>query len=166
PDGNIVSTIRQENSYERAVGPNGRSGGQWAIWEALFGPTDSDGYASPIWDRVTGAIDHDVAEYWREHSDLNHYLQENWARIGSDLRGKLHVAVGDMDTYYLNDAVQLMETAVDALDDPPPSATFEYGRGKPHCWIGSSPWRPGEDLTNAEFVRIVDGYLKARGRSW
>jgi len=166
PDGNVTSTIRQENNYERAVGPNGRSGGQWAIWEALFSPVGRDGYAAPIWDRVTGEIDREVSSYWQENWDLTSYLQKNWTTVGSDLTGKLHVAVGDMDSYYLNNAVELMEEALNGLSDPHPDATFEYGRKKPHCWIGSSPWRPGEDLNNTEFLRVVDGYLKGRGGSW
>lgn len=166
PDGTIVSTIRQEVSYERAVGPNGRSGGQWAIWEALFSPVGTDGYAQPIWDRVTGEIDHEVAQYWLENWDLTHHLVSNWSALGPDLAGKIHVAVGDMDSYYLNNAVELMEEAMEGLTDPAPQASFEYGRRKPHCWIGASPWRPGEDLTGAEFVRVLDEYLKARGGRW
>jgi hypothetical protein len=71
-----------------------------------------------------------------------------------------------MDSYYLNNAVELMQDALEGLTDPRADATFEYGRKKPHCWIGSSPWRQGEDLTNAEFIRIADGYLKGRGGSW
>jgi len=166
PDGAVVSTIRQEMYYETAVGPDGRSGGQWAIWEALFSPVGSNGYAKPIWDRVSGAIDPDVAAYWRDRWDLTHHLTRNWSTIGSSLTGKLHVTVGDMDSYYLNNAVELMEEALSGLTDPPPEATFEYGRKKPHCWIGSSPWRPGEDLSSAEFVRVVDQYLKENGRAW
>lgn len=166
PDGTVISTIRQEMSYERAVGPNGRSGGQWAIWEALFSPVGSDGYAAPIWDRVTGEIDPEVAEYWRENWDLNHHLGENWSSVGSDLAGKLHVAVGDMDSYYLNNAVEIMEEAMAGLSDPAPRASFEYGRKKPHCWIGYSPWRPGEDLNSAEFVRVVNDYFRAIGGRW
>ena len=166
PDGAIISTIRQEVGYERAIGPDGRSGGQWAIWEALFSPVGSNGFAMPIWDRVTGEIDHEVAEYWRENWDLTHYLENNWATVGDDLVGKIHVAVGDMDSYYLNNAVEIMEAAMGELTGPAPQASFEYGRRKPHCWIGESPWRPGEDLNNAEFVRVVDGYLRARGERW
>jgi hypothetical protein len=166
PDGNVTSTIRQESSYERAVGPNGRSGGQWAIWEALFSPVGADGYAAPIWDRVTGEIDRDVAEYWRENWDLTHYLTQNWPRVGRSLEGKIHIATGDMDSYYLNNAVELMEQALEGLSDPAPDATIEYGRRKPHCWIGTSPWRPGEDLTNAEFVQVVANYLRGRGGNW
>ncbi len=166
PDGNISSTIRQEYGYERAVGPNGRSGGQWAIWEALFSPVGEDGYPAPIWDRVTGEINRDIAEYWRENWDLTHHLTENWTTVGESLAGKIHVATGDMDSYYLNNAVELMEEAMGELSDPPPEASFEYGRRRPHCWTGSSPWRPGEDLTNSEFVRVVAEYWRARGGRW
>jgi hypothetical protein len=166
PDGNVTSTIRQEMYYELAVAPDGRSGGQWAIWEALFSPVGPDGYAAPIWDRVTGEIDHQVAEYWRENWDLTHHLVANWATIGPDLAGKLHITMGDMDSYYLNNAVELMEEALKGLSNPDPATSFEYGRRKPHCWIGSSPWRPGEDLNNLEFVRVVDQYLRGRGGRW
>lgn len=166
PDGTVVTTIRQEMGYERAVGPNGRSGGQWAIWEALFSPVGDDGFASPIWDRVSGEIDHDVAEYWRENWDLTHHLTTNWESLGPRLAGKLHIAVGDMDSYYLNNAVERMEMAMAELSNPTPDIEFEYGRKKPHCWIGYSREHPGEDLSNAEFVRIVAAYLRARGRSW
>jgi hypothetical protein len=166
PDGTVVSTIRQEMSYERAVGPNGRSGGQWAIWEALFSPLGEDGYAAPIWDRVTGEIDHQVADYWKENWDLNQHLQKNWTRVGQALRGKLHIAVGDMDSYYLNNAVELMEESMKGLTDPPPEATFEYGRKKPHCWIGYSPWREGEDLSGTEFIRVLDEYWRKGGHIW
>jgi hypothetical protein len=165
-NGAVVSTIRQEMYYERAVGPNGRSGGQWAIWEALFSPVGPDGYAAPIWDRVTGAIDHDVAAYWLDNWDLTHHLVTNWNRIGPSLAGKLHVTVGDMDSYYLNNAVELMEQALAGLDNPSPRVSFEYGRERPHCWTGSSPWRQGEDLSSTEFIRVVDEYLRERGGSW
>ncbi len=166
PDGTIVSTIRQEMGYERAIGPNGRSGGQWAIWEALFSPVGPDGYAAPIWDRVTGEIDHEVAEYWRDKWDLNQHLLNNWSATGTSLSGKLHITVGDMDSYYLNNAVELMEESLRGLTDPSPEASFEYGRKKPHCWIGYSPWRPGEDLSSSEFVQVVDRYLRDRGVTW
>jgi hypothetical protein len=166
PDGTVVSTIRQEMGYERAVGPNGRSGGQWAIWEALFSPVGDDGFAQPIWDRVTGEIDRDVAEYWRENWDLTHHLTTNWETLGPRLAGKLHIAVGDMDSYYLNNAVERMEAAMAELSNPTPDIEFEYGRKKPHCWIGYSRERPGEDLSNAEFVQIVADYLEGRGGRW
>ncbi len=159
-DGNITSTMRMENLFEHVVGPDSRSGGQWAIWEATFGPVGPNGFPWPIWDHVTGDIDHEVAEYWREHFDLNHYLQQNWSSIGPSLRGKIHVAVGDMDTYYLEQAVYLLEEFLESAD-PPAEAEFQYGRKKPHCWTGYSPdrQRRGEDMTNQEFLQIIADHI-------
>ena len=76
----------------------------------FFGPNaGEDGYPDPIWDKDTGVIDTEVAEYWRENYDLTHILDRDWRRLWPKLRGKLHVFVGDMDTYYLNNAVYLFE---------------------------------------------------------
>ncbi|MGD2152242.1 MAG: alpha/beta hydrolase-fold protein [Gemmatimonadales bacterium] len=159
-DGSVVMTMRQENGYELAVGPNGRSGGQWAIWEALYSPVGADGYPQRIWDPVTGTIDHRVAEYWREHYDLHEILRRNWPTLGPKLTGKLHFAVGDMDSFYLNNGVHRLEEFLSAVDDPAADASFEYGPRKPHCWIGYSPSGSGADMTNVEFMEVVDEYLK------
>ena len=165
PDGNITSTVRMENSMELARGPNSRSGGQWAIWEAVFGPVGDDGYPAPIWDPVTGEIHREVAEHWRKNFDLHRYLRDQWPEIGKSLRGKLHVATGDMDTYYLEEAVFLLQDFLDRVDNPPADASFEYGWRKPHCWIGYSPSGSGNDLTNSEFVQVVAQYLDERAPS-
>ena len=47
-------------------------------------------------------IDRDVAEYWRENFDLTNILRRDWETLWPKLRGKLHIFVGDMDTFYLN----------------------------------------------------------------
>lgn len=159
PDGNITSTVRQENYMELAIGPESRSGGQWAAWEAVYGPVGANGYPAPIWDARTGVIDHAVAEYWREHFDLRHILQTRWPTLGPKLAGKIHLATGDMDTYYLEEAVYLLQELLEEVDNPPARATFAYGRRKPHCWIGASPTRPREDLTFAEFVGLAADYM-------
>lgn len=161
-DGNTISTVRQENHMELARGSKSRSGGQWAIWEAVFSPVGEDGYPQPIWDPVTGEIDHTTADYWRSNYDIHHYLRNNWESVGTSLSGKLHIAVGDMDTYYLEQAVYLLEDFFDSVDTPAPQASFEYGRKKPHCWIGYSPNNPTEDITYIEFVEQVAGYLKSK----
>jgi hypothetical protein len=80
--------------------------------------------------------------------------------LGPKLAGEIHVAVGDMDSFYLELAVYLLQETLDSMTDPPARATFEYGRRKPHCWIGHSRERPGQDLTNAEFVRVIGEYLR------
>ena len=45
------------------------------------------------------------------------------------------------------------------MQDPPAEALFEYGRREPHCWIGYSPTGSGEEMTNAEFVRIAARHM-------
>ncbi len=55
-------------------------------------------------------------------------------RSGALVRGKIYLYVGDTDTYYLNDAVQLLQQQLDAETSPPADATFVYGRAKPHGW--------------------------------
>ena len=85
----------------------------------------------------------------------------NWSSVGQLLRGKIHIATGEMDTYYLEEAVYLLEEFLTTVDNPPAEASFEYGRRKPHCWIGYSPERDGEDLRNVEFLRIAADHLRA-----
>jgi hypothetical protein len=108
----------------------------------VFGPRGEDGYVRPIWDKRTGVIDKAVAAYWREHFDLKHILSRDWATLGPKLRGKMHLAVGMSDTYYLNDAVYSLEQFLaDPATSPPSDATFDYGqhngRGYEHCYSGN-----------------------------
>ncbi len=158
-DGNIRSTVRQENHLELATGSKTRSGGQWAIWEAVFGPVGEDGYPAPIWDPENGDIDRQTAEYWRSNFDLNHHLQTNWESLSGKLDGQLHIATGDMDSYYLDNAVYLLEEFLDTEAQPRIETEIQYGRRKPHCWTGYSPSGSGEDMTTVEFVGIAAAHM-------
>src|SRR5205814_2279513 len=91
----------------------------------------------PLIDPKTGDIDKEVAAYWREHTDLTEYLRTHWSEVGPKLAGKLHIAIGDMDTYYLNNAVHLMEAFLNTMTNPAWGGTIEYGPRQPHCWAGS-----------------------------
>ncbi len=133
-DGSIRYMMKDENHYELAIGDKTRGQGQWSIWEAIFSPIGADGYPQPIWDKLTGEIDHNVAEYWRENYDLRHFLEKSWSWIGPKLKGKLHIYTGDMDDYYLDNAVLLMEAFLEGTTDPYYDGTVEYGDRKPHCW--------------------------------
>ena len=101
--------MRDNIAYEAALGDHGRSGEQFDIWQAVYSPVGEDGYPQPIFDKQTGKINHKTAEYWREHYDLDAKLQREWATLGPKVQGKLHIYVGSDDTYFLNDAVYLME---------------------------------------------------------
>jgi hypothetical protein len=134
PDGNITSMMKDENWFELVQGDHSRSGGQWDIWEATYGPAGADGYPKRIWDKKSGIIDKAVAAYWKEHFDLRAILEKNWTTLGPKLAGKLHIFVGDEDTYYLNDAVGLMEKFLESTKTPYYDGNVTYQRGAPHCW--------------------------------
>lgn len=147
-DGQVTLTMREMSRLEAVLGSNVRSGQQIAAWDAAYGPVGKDGYPRPIWDRLTGKIDREVALYMRDNGyDLRYNLEKNWAKIGPDLVGKLHVYCGDMDNYYLNLAVYQLEDFLKVADNPKAEAVFEYGRPmKPHGW---------QPFTNAELVRMM-----------
>ena len=133
--GEISTTMRSENHWELALGTRGRSGQQFDAWQAVYSPVGEDGYPRPIFDKASGAIDPEVAAYWRENYDLRHILERDWATLGPKLRGKLHIYCGDMDNYYLNNAVYLTEAFL-AKADPPADAVVAYGDRAEHCWNG------------------------------
>ena len=133
--GQVSATVEEQNRYETVLGTRGRSGDQWDAWESVFSPLGDDGYPRRIWDRETGEIDPVTAAYWREHYDLGHILRRDWATLGPKLRGKLRIYVGDMDNYYLNNAVYAVEEFLKSAD-PPADALVDYGDRAEHCWNG------------------------------
>ena len=133
--GHISTTLEQTNHRELALGTHSRSGDQWDVWESVYSPVGSDGYPKPIWNKVTGAIDKSVAAYWKENFDLAHILERDWKTLGPKLRGKLRIYVGDMDNYYLNNAVYEVEKFLRSAD-PPADAVVDYGDRDEHCWNG------------------------------
>jgi hypothetical protein len=149
-DGQMIATMRQASQLEEALGSKGRSGQQLEAWEAAWGPVGEDGYPRPLWDKKTGKIDREVANYMRDHGfDLRWYLQQNWAKLGPQLKGQLHVYVGDMDFYDLNLAVYLLDDFLKTTDS---GATFEYGRPlKGHGW---------QPMSNAELVKMMAAQIQ------
>ena len=150
-------TMREENQAEAVIASKGRSGGQWDGWQAAWAPVGADGYPQPLWDKQTGTIDRRVAESMRARGyDLRDYLERNWSTVGPRLVGKLHVAVGDMDNYFLNLGVYRFETFLEGTKAPGKgpyyAGTVEYGRPlKPHGW---QPW------TNQELLRLMAAHIE------
>jgi hypothetical protein len=134
--GRILATQRDSNHMELVLGDRGRSGGQYDIWQAVFSPQGADGYPSPIFDKESGTIDPKIAAYWRDHFDLTHIIQRDWATLGPKLKGKLHIYVGSADTYYLNDAVYFAQDTLERLRDPAWAGEVAYGDRAEHCWNG------------------------------
>ena len=73
-------------------------GGQLGSFEAVFSPLDQNGHPRKLWDRSSGAIDPEVAKAWEAY-DIRLVLERNWPVLGPKLKGKLHVIMGDMDTF-------------------------------------------------------------------
>jgi hypothetical protein len=140
--GHVGITLESMNQLELVLGTKGRSGQQWDIWEAVYSPVGADGYPKRLWDKRTGVIDRQVAEFWREHYDLSHILRRDWEKgLGKQLEGKINLYTGDMDNYYLNNAVYLVEDFLKATKNPPYGGEVAYGDRAEHCWNGD-PTRP------------------------
>ncbi len=148
PDGEPRFSIRAEVWMEQVLGRGDTfttSGGQWGSWAAVYGPRGADGLPAAIWDPATGVIDHDVAAEWL-HFDLRHRLQQSWPELGPQLAGKLHIWMGDMDSFYLNDAMELLARFLTTAKDPSSDAEITFGPGQPHCW---------EPLSEAQIMRAM-----------
>ena len=124
------------NQREMVLGSKGRSGDQWDIWQAVYSPTEKDGYPKAIWNKKTGKIDKEVAEYWKQNYDLSYIMKRDWDKIGRDLKGKINFYCGDMDNYYLNNAVVLTEQFLESTTNPYYEGEVDYGNLAEHCWNG------------------------------
>ncbi len=158
--GHVQSTLQEMNHRELALATKSRSGQQWDIWEAVYSPVGDDGYPQRIWDKYTGEIDRDVAEYWRENYDLVHIMRRDWETLGPKLRGKLHIYVGDMDNYYLNNAVYLAEDFLESTTGPYYDGEVDYGDRAEHCWNGDHT-RPNA-LSRLRYIQMYAGPIMER----
>jgi len=112
-------------------------GGQFESFEAVFGPRGENGAPRPLWDRATGAIDAAVARTW-ERYDIRLVLERNWPALGPKLKGKLHVFMGEHDTFYLDGAARLLKASLDQLGS---DAVVEIHAGKNHGSLMTSELR-------------------------
>ncbi|HBE69681.1 MAG TPA: hypothetical protein DDW52_16165 [Planctomycetaceae bacterium] len=83
-------------------------GGQIRSFEATFSKPDKAGEPQRVFDVETGRVDHTVAQTWRPY-DLSHQLLTNWDDLQPELAGKIHIFAGELDTFYLNGAVERFE---------------------------------------------------------
>lgn len=149
--GDTIWTMEEENHWELAMGTHGRSQlGQWDIWQAVYGPEGADGYPAPIWNKQTGTIDHAVAAQWKP-MDLQLRLQDGWPTLGPLLAGRLHVFVGDADTFFLNNAVEVLKGFLDQVRHPRARAQIVFGHLQPHCW---------NPFTGQQLVAVVARFMR------
>ncbi len=153
----VIATMEQLARLETVLGPYG---GQLASFDWVFSPKGKDGAPEPMFDRQTGAVDPQVAAYWREHYDLAHICQANWAQRGPALKGKIHVIVGTADTFYLDGPAHKFDAVLAGLNA---DAHFTYLPGRTHFDL----YKVGDDRYGL-FDRIgAEMYAVARpGVEW
>lgn len=134
--GELSNTMQEINHLELVLGTKSRSGGTLDIYNAVYSPVGEDGYPAPIWDKKSGAIDDFVAQYWKKNYDLLEIMKRDWDKLGPKLKGKIHIYCGDMDNWYLNNAVYWMEDFLESTKDPYYSGVIDYGDRAEHCWNG------------------------------
>ena len=120
----VVLWYRDFDVMEEALGP----GGQLHSFEAAFSPRGADGKPIRIWNRTSGDVNTDAAKAWEAY-DIRLILERNWPTLGPKLRGKLHVHMGDLDTFYLEGATRLLGQSLKKLDS---DAVVEMHAGHDH----------------------------------
>ena len=137
-NGRVRFTMRHEVQMENVLGRGDSwtmSGRQWGAWNAAYGPRGQDGRPVPLWDPETGVIDRAVTRHWEPY-DLRLVLEQHWDELAPKLRGKLNIWVGEMDDYYLNNAVHLLDEFLQTK--PSIDARIAFGPDRGHCWTGIS----------------------------
>jgi S-formylglutathione hydrolase FrmB len=106
-------------------------GGQLGSFEAVFSPRGPDGKPLMLWDRKTGAIDPAVAKSWEKYN-IRLILEKNWEALAPNLAGKIHVYMGDVDTFYLDGATRLLKASLARVKA---DAVVEMFPGKSHALV-------------------------------
>ena len=106
-------------------------GGQLRSFEAVFSPRGKDGKPLKLYDRETGNINPEVAETWKAY-DIRLILETNWKQLLPKLDGKIHVFMGDQDTFYLEGATILLKKSLGQLEG---RTVVEIHPGKNHSTL-------------------------------
>jgi len=144
--GKVLVWYKDFDGFEWTLGP----GGQLHSFEAVFSPRGKDGKPMLAWDRKTGAVNTTVAKTWEKY-DIRLILERNWKTLGPKLKAKLHVFMGDEDTFYLEGATMLLKKSMAELNA---DAVVEIHPGKDH---GSLMTRELRDRIRSE---MVEAFLK------
>ncbi len=134
--GNPQFSIQEEINSENVHGYNNTfitSGEQWSGWHAVFSPKAENGLPKPLFDHETGVINHDVTKQWSKY-DLLKYAKDNWTELGPKIEGKIYIQTGDMDEFYLNNAVRSLNDFLSQTQSPKSDAKIVFSPMKGHCW--------------------------------
>jgi len=103
-NGREISSIEEFAKLEEVLGDYG---GQLASFEWVWSPKGEDGRPLKMFNRETGEINPAIQRAWQKY-DIRLILDQNWARLGPKLKGKVNVICGTDDTFHLEEAVKLL----------------------------------------------------------
>lgn len=103
-------------------------GGQLGSFEAVFSEKDTNGNPQKLWDRKTGVINQATAQSWKKY-DIRLLVENNKDALFGKLKGKIHVYMGEKDTFYLEGATRLLGDSLKKLGS---DATVMIIDGKDH----------------------------------
>ena len=153
-NGKITATQRDSTRLEEVLG---HEGGSFQSFDWVFSPRADNGRAVPLFDRISGAVDPAVALYWRDHYDISWRIAHMEDMERRNLAGKLHIVVGDQDTFYLDGSVHKLS---EVLQQTGVEADIHFLPGRDHNNLLGSNGDPLALLR--EFVRQM--YASARPR--
>jgi S-formylglutathione hydrolase FrmB len=110
---------------EAVLGPYG---GQIASFDWVFSPRAQDGTPQQLFDHETGKIDPQVAAAWEKY-DIAAIIRKNADLLRPLLQDKIHLTVGTIDTFHLDEPARLLEKT---LQDAGIRAQFTYLEGRDH----------------------------------
>jgi dienelactone hydrolase len=94
-----------------------------------------------------------VAKDWEKY-DIRLILERNWKSLGPKLSGKIHVYMGEEDTFYLNGATKLLKQS---LADLGSDAVVELFPGKTHALVDAKL----RERMNAEMAATLKALKKS-----
>jgi hypothetical protein len=124
-NGKNIASVEQFIQQEEVAGP---VGGQMASFDWVFSPRGPDGRPMKLFNRVTGEQDPFVQKYW-ERYDIKLIVERNWPTLGPKLLGKVHIVVGSMDNFHLEEAAGMF---CDFLKSKGREDTCEIVPGRDH----------------------------------
>lgn len=154
-DNKVTITVRQEATREEIFAKHNASGQQWDSWQAVWGSLGEHFRPKSLWDPITGEIDRFEAEHYKKY-DLSLLLRNDPAKYAPIWRERIRLVVGDMDDYYLNEAVTLLKEELEKL---PPTGDAKSNKGyikivpgKTHGSVYGTPEMKNFDAEMLEFL--------------
>ena len=137
PDGSAQYLVRDASGkevtpfkdYAQRENVLGDFGGQIDSFDWVFSPRGADGRPQPLFNRTTGKVDPEVARYWRDNYDISAIIRRDWEKLKPQLDGKIHVIMGTMDTFHLDESAKLLDLELQVLGA---DADFYWMEGRTH----------------------------------